>query len=421
MNRSKQLLTLIAFLVAGLTLMGCGLVSPAVRLLSGPNPTPMPRVIEKVVVVTPSGAAVEPAEQKPALPPVSININPGDDVETQILKAVYKKVSSSVVSIDNLAALQSSGNSQTIVPESQGSGFVWDPEGHIITNDHVVRDATAIQVAFTDGVVLPATVVGTDPDSDIAVIKVDPTLVNLVPVERGDIKEVEVGQRAIAIGNPFGFVGTMTSGIVSAIGRSIPAITGFSIPLAIQTDAPINPGNSGGPLLNERGQVIGVNAQISSDSRSNSGVGFAIPVNIVERVAPALIRDGVYRHAFLGVSGQTYSPAWAKALGFPTSARGAYVIAVGNGGPASKSGLKAGSEKTDIVLGLTAAGPEYLPAGGDLIIGIDGRPVTSFDDVLIYLESFKSPNDVVKLKVLRAGEGERELSITLGQRPNRVQ
>jgi S1-C subfamily serine protease len=419
-NRSKQFLTLVAFSIAGLTLMGCGLVSPAVRLLSGPNPTPTSRVVEKMVVVTPSGIAVEPAEQQPAPPSVSISIQPGDDVETQILKAVYKKVNPSVVSIENLTPLTSADNSGTIVPESQGSGFVWDMEGHIVTNDHVVRDATAIQVTFSDGVVLPATVVGTDPDSDLAVITVDPTLVNLVPVERGDISKVEVGQRAVAIGNPFGFVGTMTSGIVSAIGRSIPAITGFSIPRAIQTDAPINPGNSGGPLLNERGQVIGVNAQIRSDSRSNSGVGFAIPINIVERVAPALIRDGVYQHAFLGISGQTYSPAWAEALGFPRSARGAYVITVSNGGPASKGGLQPGSRNTDIVLGLGVNGPEYLPAGGDLITAIDDQPVATFDDLLVYLESFKSPNDVVKLKVIRAGEGERELSITLGQRPKTV-
>ncbi len=179
------------------------------------------------------------------------------------------------------------------MPESQGSGFVWDTSGHIVTNDHVVSGSDALQVTFADGVVLPAEVVGSDPDSDLAVILVDPALVSLAPIEQGDIREVEVGQRAIAIGNPFGFVGTLTSGIVSALGRSIPAVTGFSIPMSIQTDAAINPGNSGGPLLNDRGQIIGVNAQIRSDARSNSGVGFAIPINIVQRVVPELIATGV--------------------------------------------------------------------------------------------------------------------------------
>ena len=232
---------------------------------------------------------------------------------------MYRKVNPSVVYIENLTRVPTGNSSSETVPESQGSGFVWDTTGHIITNNHVVEGADALQVTFTDGIVLPAEVVGRDPDSDLAVIKVDPTLVNLTPVEQGDIDEVQVGQRAIAIGNPFGLVGSMTAGIVSAVGRSVLTGTGYNIPLSIQTDAAINPGNSGGPLLNERGQVIGVNFQIASDVRANSGVGFAIPINIVQRVAPALIENGVYKHAYLGLSGQTYSPAWAEALGFPTT------------------------------------------------------------------------------------------------------
>ena len=203
---------------------------------------------------------------------------------------MYRKVNPAVVYIENLTRVPTSNSSSETVPESQGSGFVWDTAGHIITNNHVVEGADALQVTFSDGVVLPAEVVGRDPDSDLAVIKVDPTLVNLTPVEQGDINEVQVGQRAIAIGNPFGLVGSMTAGIVSAVGRSVLTGTGYNIPLSIQTDAAINPGNSGGPLLNERGQVIGVNFQIASDVRANSGVGFAIPINIVQRVAPALIK-----------------------------------------------------------------------------------------------------------------------------------
>ena len=423
MNRSRTFSLLIAVTALSLALLGCGLVSPATRLLTGSDlPTPTPRVIERVVVVTPGLAGQPPAQGAPASPPVSIEISPGADVETQILEAVYQKVSPSVVYIENLTAItQSNEPDDPTLPESQGSGFVWDTQGHIVTNDHVVSGADALQVTFFDGVVLPAELVGTDPDSDLAVIKVDPRLVSLVPVAQGQLSEVTVGQRAIAIGNPFGFVGTMTSGIVSAIGRSIPAITGFSIPLAIQTDAAINPGNSGGPLLNERGQVIGVNAQIQSSTRSNSGVGFAIPINIVQRVAPSLIRDGEYQHAYLGISGQTYSPAWADALGFSVNDRGAYVLGVAPDGPSDRGGVQAADRDTDLILGIGTSGPVYLQRGGDLIIAIKDQPVTSFDDLLVYLESYESPGEVVTLTVLRAGEGRMTRTVTLSERPGQVQ
>jgi serine protease Do len=422
MRHSRVVPILIGTLVLSLALMGCGLVTPAVRLVGG-STTATPAVTEKVVPATraapstSSGASSQPTAEAPK---ISINIPAGIDVESEILKAVYEKVSPSVVSIVNLAALQNSPDSGVTIPESQGSGFVWDAEGHIVTNDHVVRDATAIQVTFSDGVELPAEIVGADPDSDLAVIKVDPTLIKLVPVEPGQIDEVKVGQRAIAIGNPFGLEGTMTSGIVSAVGRSIPALTGFNIPLAIQTDAAINPGNSGGPLLNDRGQVIGVNAQIRSDARANSGVGFAIPVNIVQRVAPVLIRGGSYSHAYLGVSGRTYSPAWAEALGLPRETRGAYILDVIKGGPSEAAGLRAGSTETKILLGMSMNGLEYLRSGGDLVIAIDSEPVTTFDDLLMYLESFKSPGDPVSLTVLRSGNEQKTITVVLGQRPRRA-
>jgi serine protease Do len=424
MPRAKTVSLLLAIFALSFALMGCGLLSPAVRLISGPAvPTSTPRVIERVVVVTPESAGQAPAQVAPAQSPSSIVIAPGVDIETEILEAVYQKVNPSVVYIENLTSLPEESNTSpdTTLPESQGSGFVWDMEGHIVTNDHVVRGADALRVTFSDGIVLPAELVGTDPDSDLAVIKVDPRLVGLVPIEQGNLSEVMVGQRAIAIGNPFGFVGTMTSGIVSAIGRSIPAITGFSIPLAIQTDAAINPGNSGGPLLNERGQLIGVNAQIQSDTRSNSGVGFAIPVHIVQRVAPGLIRDGKYSHAYLGISGQTYSPAWAEALGFSVEDRGAYVQGVARGGPSDRGDVQAATEDTDVVLGVGPNSVIYLQRGGDLITAIDGQPITSFDDLLVYLESFKSPGDVVTLTVLQGGGGQATRTVTLGERPSQVQ
>ena len=254
------------------------------------------------------------------------------------------------------------------MPESSGSGWVWDTKGHIVTNNHVVEGADQLNVTFADGVVAPAQVVGTDAGSDLAVIQVDPSVVDLVPAEQGQIADVKVGGRAIAIGNPFGLVGTMTTGIVSAIGRSLNSdpqnSTSFNIPQVIQTDAAINPGNSGGPLLNESGQVIGVNFQIRSDSGASTGVGFAIPINIVQRVVPALISKGSYQHAYMGIRGQTYSPAWAGDLGLPTNARGAYVIDVVDGGPASRGGLRgAAAGDTNIALGVDQGG-HRLPSRG---------------------------------------------------------
>jgi S1-C subfamily serine protease len=422
MRRLRVVPILIGILVLILALMGCGLVTPAVRLIGGPTAATS-AVIEKIAPATkvaPAPSSGAPSQPSAEAPRVTINIPAGSDIESGILKAVYDKVHPSVVYIVNLAAIQDPQAPDATVPESQGSGFVWDADGHIVTNDHVVRGAKAIQVTFADGVELPAEIVGTDPDSDIAVIKVDPTLIKLLPVEPGDIEEVEVGQRAIAIGNPFGLEGTMTSGIISAVGRSIPAITGFNIPLAIQTDAAINPGNSGGPLLNDRGQVIGVNAQIRSDARANSGVGFAIPINIVQRVAPALIREGGYIHAYLGVSGRTYSPAWAEVLGLPREARGAYVTEVIKGGPSDAAGLRAGTAETRILLGVGQNGLEYLRSGSDLVTAIDDKPVTTFDDLLVYLESFKSPGDRVSLTILRDGNDQKTLTVVLGQRPRRV-
>jgi 2-alkenal reductase len=418
MHRSRLLPILIAVTALSVALTGCGLARPAARLLA--NPTPTPRVVEKVVVASPTPQRTQAAPAPQVAPGVSATS--GSDVESTLLRAVYEKVNPAVVYIENLTKPTSSSQTSDALPESQGSGFVWDALGHIVTNDHVVRGSDALQVTFWDGVVLPAELIGSDPDSDLAVILVDPKLVKLVPVERGKVDDISVGQRAIAIGNPFGLVGTMTEGIVSAIGRSIPAITGFSIPMAIQTDASINPGNSGGPLLNDHGQVIGVNSQIRSatSTPANSGVGFAIPVNIVERVIPALISSGKYRHAYLGLSGRTYSPAWAEALGFSKDDRGAYVMDLISGGPSERTGLRAGTKDTKVVLAVAMDGPVYLKGGGDLVVAIDDKKVGTFDDILIYLESFKSPGDEIKFTVLRPSEGQKVISVKLGERPSRL-
>ena len=218
MHRSRPLPILIALVALSIALTGCGLVRPAARLFA--NPTPTPRVVEKLVVASPTPPRGQAAPGASA--------TSGGDIQSALLRAVYEKVNPAVVYIENLTKPTSTSQTSQALPESQGSGFVWDALGHIVTNDHVVRGSDALQVTFWDGVVLPAELVGSDPDSDLAVILVDPKLVKLVPVERGHVDDIAVGQRAIAIGNPFGLVGTMTEGIVSALGRSIPAITGLA-------------------------------------------------------------------------------------------------------------------------------------------------------------------------------------------------
>jgi S1-C subfamily serine protease len=368
----------------------------------------------------PAAPSAARASVPAAAPTVEINVPAAVEAQAQLTEAVYQKVNPSVVRIENLATRRLGGTTDA-VPQGEGSGFVWDTAGHIVTNDHVVRGADALQVTFSDGTALDAQLVGTDPNGDIAVVKVDPSLVALAPVEQGDMSQVKVGEPAIAIGNPFGYEGTMTQGIVSALGRSIPAVTGFDIPEAIQTDAAINPGNSGGPLLNVRGQVIGVNSQIESSTRSNSGVGFAIPISLVQRIVPSLIKTGAYHHSYLGVSGGTYTKAWAEALGFPPDAKGAYVMGVLRGGPADQAGLQPGTVDSNLLLGTDGSGmPAYLQRGGDLITAIDGQSVTGMSDVLIYLEEHTSPGQRVRLTVLRAGGQSRTLDVVLGERPDQA-
>jgi S1-C subfamily serine protease len=368
----------------------------------------------------PANAAVAPAassrinvtNQLPAAPaqvaaqPVTINIQPGADAESQILEAVYTKVNPSVVQVVNLARSSGRLSSAGALPQGEGSGFVWDTQGYIVTNDHVVDGADKLQVFFYDGTQADATLVATDPGGDIAVIKVDPNVATLVPVDQGNMADVKVGEMAIAIGNPFGFQGTMTRGIVSAIGRTIPSQTTFNIPKAIQTDASINPGNSGGPLLNSSGQVIGVNDQIQSSNGSSSGVGFAIPISIVQRIVPALLKGGQYQHSYLGISGGTYSKAWAQALGLPANAKGVYLMDVAQGSPAATAGLQGGSRDTSVLLGSGRSGLTYLQSGGDLITAVDGQPLSKIDDLLVYLEEHTSPGQTVKLTVLRNGQSQ---------------
>lgn len=369
-----------------------------------------------------STAASEQPVAAPTPAPVVIDIPAGADPESEILRAVYRKVNPSVVKVVNLAATDLGTQTDELLPQGQGSGFVWDGSGLIVTNAHVVEGAREVQVFFSDDRMASGEVLGADGNSDLAVIEIDPSGFDLVPVEHANIDEIQVGDRAIAIGAPFDFAGSMTVGTVSGLGRSIRSLNAtYTIPEVIQTDAPINPGNSGGPLLNSKGQVIGINAQIRSDGgvRANSGVGFAIPIYIAERVVPALVEKGEYEHPFIGISGRTFSPEWAEALGYPADAKGAYVIETVGDSPAAKAGLRGGDIDTDIVLAvdLVSGQSEYLQSGGDLIVGINDRPVERFDDLLIYLFRFASPGDTVQLSVLRSDGSEAVIPVKLGVRP----
>jgi len=340
----------------------------------------------------------------PTVIPADIeSVNPASGQES--LVALYENVSPGCVAI--------------FTESGQGSGFVFDSQGHIITNYHVIEGAESVEVRFTSGYRVYGTVIGTDLDSDLAVIKVDAAAGELVPLPLGDSSTLQVGQTVIAIGNPFGLESTMTLGIISALGRTLdsertsPDGQFFTAGDIIQTDAAINPGNSGGPLFNINGEVIGINRAIRTTNFTetgepvNSGIGFAISVNIIKRVVPVLIETGEYNYPYLGVSSiSTLTLDALNALGLKQYT-GAYVTNVVPGGPADKAGLKAGDIPTSYA---------DLFAGGDLIIAIDGRDVRTFDEMLAYLITNKSPGDTVVLTVLR-GEEKVDLTITLGARP----
>jgi len=293
---------------------------------------------------------------------------------------------------------------------SVGSGFVYDNLGHIITNAHVVDGATKATVTFLDGSQYDAEIIGTDKFTDIAVIKVSEKPRLLHPLQIGDSSQLRIGEQVAAIGNPFGLSGSMTSGIVSQMGRLLPSQdSGFSIPDVIQTDAAINPGNSGGPLLNLRGEVVGINTAIQSSSGEFSGVGFAIPSNTAIKIVPSLIEDGEYHHPWIGISGRDIDPDLARVLELK-DAKGFLIITVVDGSPADKAGLK-GMTATQVI-----DGKEY-PADGDIIISVDDKEVRKISDILIHLQREKSVGDEMVLGVLRDGEF-MHISLELVERPD---
>lgn len=364
-------------------------------------------------------------------PPAQITANSGLLAAYEsTLESIYTTVNPQVVNITVMST--SSGNNlpsfpgfnnnnqnQNQVSEALGSGFIWDTKGDIVTNNHVVDGASKIEVTFSDGTSVPATIVGQDPYSDLAVIKVSGVSADLLkPVTMADSTQVKVGEIAIAIGNPYGFSGSMSVGTVSGLGRDIPndsstnSTTGasYSIPDIIQTDAAINPGNSGGVLVNDQGQVIGVTYSLESSSGSNSGIGFAIPAEIVNKVVPSLISSGSYSHPYLGISGTDVTPDIAQAMNLPTTTRGALVVQVTSGGPADKAGLKASSTV------VTINGVQGM-VGGDIITAIDGNTITSMSDLIGYLAINTQVGQTVSLTILRNGQTQT-VQLTLGSRPS---
>ena len=411
--------------IAMLILTACGGVG-----LSGINLSPTQSAPNPPAVSAPTQTSPLPAQ--PAAPSGAA----GDLLSAYqgTLENIYTTVSPSVANIrvvEQVAASSSDSNSipgfpffglpqgQDQQPQQQfqsalGSGFVWDQQGHIVTNNHVVSGANKIEVTFSDGTTVPATLVGADPDSDLAVIKVDVSADKLHPVQLADSKSIQVGQLAIAIGNPFGLEGSMTTGIISAVGRSLLAdetsAQSYTIPDIIQTDAPINPGNSGGILINVQGQVLGVTSAIESPVRANAGVGFAIPSAIVNNVVPALIKDGKYVHSWLGISGTTLTPDLAKAMGLDLSQRGALVEEVLPNSPAEKAGLHASNNQTTI-------DGQLVNVGGDVITAIDNQPILQMDDLIAYLAGSTKVNQKITLTILRDGK-QQNLDVTLAARPS---
>lgn len=350
-------------------------------------------------------------------------ITPSSLLEDQeALADLYDQVLPSVVNIQvrsrgsSTAGVLPFGNPDSELPDvfGQGSGFIYDNDGHIVTNNHVVEDAVEVVVIFHNGFWADAEVVATDPQADLAVLKVTPPDgMEWRPLTLAAPDSLRVGHMVIAIGNPFGLDGTMTRGIVSAIGRGMPVgemgPTTYTLPEIIQTDAAINPGNSGGPLLDLQGNVVGVNFAIESPGRFNSGVGFTIPVSIVSKVVPELINDGKYEYAYLGVSGASITPQLAKQLDLPNNQTGVYVSTVVEGGPSESAGLR-GATRT------IATDTGQAGVGGDIIVAVDDVPIRRFEDLVGYLVTDAAPNQVVTLTVLRDGEL-LDVAVTLGERP----
>lgn len=392
---------LVVVLFSLLFLGGCSSVNDAASTLETVANTAVTQISSSPEPTSPALTAVaQPEIEQPAL--VQTQSSPQPQTPNTALDIalaqelafinIYEQVNPSVVNIS--------------VGVGQGSGFVYDNEGHIVTNNHVVAGARQVQVFFTDGTILPATVIGTDPSSDLAVIKVNAAGVPAKAVELGDSDALRVGQIVAAIGSPFGLESSMTTGIISALNRLYPGAAGpdgsqFNIPDIIQTDAAINPGNSGGPLLDLNGRVIGVNSAIESPVRGSSGIGYAIPANIVRTVVPQLIQNGQVQHPWLGISGGNVTPNNAAELGVTADQRGVFISSVIPGGPAAQAGLQAAGSSRTV----------------DIIVGVNDQPITTFDDLLGYVVQHTVVGQTIDLQIIRDGTSQT-VPLTLQTRPS---
>lgn len=423
--KKRVCLPVTLLVVSILALGGCSLPSASLGTFVAEMLPSQPETIE----------AVAPAAQAAAPSSVTApSANTILDAIESTLEEIYVRVTPSVV---NIQVVQSGGSlpanhpgipgfpSDPSLPEQPfqqqglGSGFVWDKEGHIVTNNHVVAGADKITVTFHDGLSVAGEVVGTDPHSDLAVVKVDVPASQLQPVEVADSTEVNVGQLAVAIGNPFGLEGTMTVGFVSALGRSLPVSgssllgASYTIPDIIQTDAPINPGNSGGVLVDDGGRLIGVPTAIESPVQANAGIGFAVPAVIVQKVVPVLIETGQYEHPWLGVSGTSLNSTLAEAMDLDGTQRGVLVAEVVSNSPAEEAGLQGSDHEVALDGG-------QAQVGGDVIIAINDQPVRGFDDLVTYLVRSTNVGETVSMTILRDGR-EQTVNVTLAVRPTEEQ
>ncbi|PKO20922.1 MAG: peptidase S1 [Chloroflexi bacterium HGW-Chloroflexi-1] len=385
--------------LVGLLLLLSAMACSLPNLITAPTPTPAPTVTPQVIILV--------ATPTPGPLPES-----ADAVEARRI-AIYQRVAPAVVNVTT-QVLRSSFFWGTVPEEGSGSGFLWDAEGHIVTNYHVVQGAQKVEVSFGGDTALPATVVGTDPIDDLAVIKVAAAPEGIQPLDMGESTGLQVGQTAIVIGNPFGqFERTMTVGIISALNRTIQT-DNTVLRGVIQTDAAINRGNSGGPLLDSSGRLIGVNSAIYSPTGTSAGVGLAIPVDKVRRVAPALIRNGRYPHPWLGVEelGYELTPALAQALNLPVD-HGLLVARLYQDSPADRANIRAAQR--EVIIG----NRRYL-IGGDIITAVDGRPMTKWEDLNAYLDEETQVGQTITLTVVRDGQ-EMPLQATLQDTPDSLQ
>lgn len=397
-RRTRSILALVAL---ALLLLACRL----------PATLPSAGMAQPAAPTATTAPSRTPAPTRPVATPVAAPLAPANELEAQIT-SVYDRYAPAVVNITSRTYAYDYFM-RAVPQEGTGSGFFYDDRGHIVTNYHVVAGADTVTVALADGEVYAAEVVGTDPSTDLAVLRIDaPSLP--APIPLGDSTRLRVGQFVVAIGNPFGLERTLTVGVISSLGRVIESPDGRFIGEAIQTDAAVNPGNSGGPLLNLAGEVIGVNSQIISPSQASAGIGFAVSASTVQRVAPALISDGRYPHPWLGVEILDISPRLAEVLRRAgaelTVDQGVLVVEVVRGGPAHEAGIRGGQR-------LVTIGNVRLPVGGDVIVALNGEPIGSRQDLNVYLESQTRVGDTVAATIVRDGQ-EITLDVILTERPD---